>query len=85
MTIEPSINDKLNERLDDPTDVALNGRPYVEALRAVLREHRVVEQPVHGHSPRRCCSTCGQNLMTTWPCATVKAIADAFGIEAVAQ
>lgn len=80
--IEPSVNDKLNERLDDPIDVALNSRPYVEALRGVLRLHRSRDALGYYGDHRPCCTVCHSNGMTpVWPCPTVQAIADAFGVD----
>jgi hypothetical protein len=79
--LEPTINDRINEILDDPTDVALNGWPYVEALRGVLREHRSIEVAVSYDIRGIGCKACRSgNGMPVWPCATVQAIADAFGL-----
>lgn len=49
-----SLADQIRARLDDPIDVALNGTPYVEAIRATIdlhREHRIYERCGHTHQP----------------------------------
>jgi hypothetical protein len=77
-----TINDRINEILDDPTDAILSPRPYVEALQGVMRLHR--SEMVHAFfgDKRLCCKTCHrEGTKPVWPCATVHAIADAFGIE----
>lgn len=78
----PSISDLIQERLDDPVDIALNGRPYVEALRGVLRVHRSREAQGYYGDTRLCCTACHQNgYRPVWPCMTVLAIAEGLGIE----
>lgn len=80
--IPPSISDRIAERLDDPIDIALNGRPYIEALRGVLREHR--SRPVKNPwgPDWLVCSTCHRNgSPAKWPCPTVAEIATCLGVE----
>jgi hypothetical protein len=78
----PTITDLINARLDDPVDVALNGWPYVEALRGVMREHRPVRSRSEHGDGRLRCNTCHRDGTTLiWPCATVRAVADAFSID----
>lgn len=80
--IKPSINDRINAILDDPIDVALNGRPYVEALQGVLRLHRSRDVLGYYGDRRQCCTACHSNgAIPVWPCATVQAIAAAFGVD----
>jgi hypothetical protein len=48
-----SLADEIRARLDDPIDVALNGTPYVDAIRAVLDEHpprRIYDECGHTHT-----------------------------------
>lgn len=80
--LEPTISDRINERLDDPTEAILSPRPYVEALQGVMREHRSIEVAVsYGITGIGCKACRSVNGTPVWPCATVRAVADAFGIE----
>lgn len=47
------LADKIRALLNDPTDIALNGRPYLAAIRAVLDEHppsRIYGECGHQHA-----------------------------------
>lgn len=71
------LENRIRERLDDWVENALNPGALADALSAVLDIHRESE-PYRESLPGDCY---GCDCLRFYPCATVRAIAKALGIE----